>query len=42
MQNNGLMVSKYDDFMLSRAILDNVTPDIDFTVETLVKCDVKW
>ena len=35
------MVSKYDDFMLSRAILDKVIPDIDFTDETVVKCDIK-
>ena len=42
MQNNGVMVSKYGDFMLSSAILDNVTPDVDFTDEAVVKCDVKW
>ena len=34
------MVSKYEHFMLPGAFRDRVTPDIDFTDEAVVQCDV--
>ena len=34
------MVSKYWHLMLPRASPDKVTPDIDFTDEAVVQCDI--
>ena len=34
------MVSKYGYLMLPGAFADKVTPDIDFTDEAVVQCDV--
>ena len=35
-----IMVSKYGHFMVPGAFPDKRTPDIDFTGEAVVKCDV--
>ena len=40
LQQASKLVSKYGDLMLPGAFLDKVTPDIDFTSEVVVQCDV--
>ena len=34
------MVSQYRDLMLSGAFPDKVSPDIDFTDEAVLQCDI--
>ena len=40
LQQASKLVSKYGDLMLPGAFPDKVTPDIDFTSEVVVQCDV--
>ena len=37
---NKILVSKYGHLMLPEAYPDKATPDIDFTDETVVQCDL--
>ena len=37
---NEILVSKYGHLMLPEAFQDQVNPDIDFTDEAVVQCDV--